>query len=603
VFIRAVILQFPKKKKAENKQKPKNLKPENVNPKTQKGSKSCPGKRRTIDICVRDGNGGSDIMAALTISRWVSPMQAVTGGSSNTASILPDGIALSVFSSRLAAVCDEMGAILRRSAFSPNIKDRLDFSCALFDASGALCAQAAHIPVHLGSMAYAMRGIVEQKGVGGIHWQPDDMVVVNDPFLGGTHLPDVTVIAPVFVDQRLCAFVVNRAHHANIGATAPGSMPISRCLEEEGVVIAPTHLIARGVLQQDVWSALGGDGASGGDFIAQVSANRAGVARLSQQLRTAGVDAFVAAVAELNRYGDVMARRHFRAIADGRYVFADVLDDDGVGTQGIVLRAAVTVSDGSIDVDFTGTAPQVAGNLNCPLSVAAAAVLYVCRCLLPAELPVCDGMFRAVTLHAPVGCLVNAQRPAAVAAGNVETSMRIVDVLLGALQQALPHAIPAASQGTMNNVAMGHVAVDGMAGWDYYETIGGGGGASLQADGLDAAQVHMTNTLNTPVESLEQHYPLRVRRYAIRRGSGGLGAHRGGDGIEREYEFLTPAQVTLLTERRVARPWGVAGGDAGFAGANSLNGASLPAKISLQVETGDRLLLCTPGGGGYGVGR
>ena len=540
-------------------------------------------------------------MPAFTMLSRVFPMSVAEGSVGNPAPASLDGIALSVFASRLAAVCDEMGAILRRSAFSPNIKDRLDFSCALFDASGALCAQAAHIPVHLGSMAYAMRHIVNPTGVSRIDWQPDDMMVVNDPFLGGTHLPDVTVIAPVFVEQRLCAFVVNRAHHANIGAAAPGSMPISRSLEEEGVVIAPTHLIRRGVLQQEVWARLAGDGGSEGDFTAQISANRAGVARLAQQVRALGVDAFVAAVAELNRYGEAMARRHFRDIVNGRYEFADVLDDDGVGTQDIAIKVAVTVQDGTIDVDFSGTAPQVAGNLNCPLSVAAAAVLYVCRCLLPAELPVCDGLFRPVTLRAPRGCLVNAQRPAAVAAGNVETSMRIVDVLLGALQPALPQLIPAASQGTMNNVAMGRAAHAGSSGWDYYETIGGGGGASVRADGLDAAQAHMTNTLNTPVESLEQHYPLRVRRYAIRRGSGGAGLHRGGDGIEREYEFLAPAQVTLLSERRRSRPWGVAGGAAGAGGANFLNAVAVPGKVSLEVDTNDRLLICTPGGGGYGA--
>lgn len=519
-----------------------------------------------------------------------------------------NGIGLSVFSSRLAAVCDEMGAILKRSAFSPNIKDRLDFSCALFDAAGALCAQAAHIPVHLGSMAFAMRTIVKQ-----IDWQPGDMVVVNDPFLGGTHLPDVTVIAPVFADEVLCAFVVNRAHHANIGASAPGSMPISRSLDEEGIVIAPTHLIRRGQLQQTVWETLIGAGtarvASEGDFTAQISANRAGVSRLGCLLAVMGRLQFEQSIAALNRYAEQMARRHYCAIANGRYAFADALDDDGVGTRNIAVVVAVQVQDGAITVDFSGTAPQVAGNLNCPLSVAAAAVLYVFRCLLPAALPVCDGLFRPITLLAPLGCLVNAQRPAAVAAGNVETSMRIVDALLGALHPALPERIAAASQGTMNNVAMGRSAegaIDGAiagvnAGWDYYETIGGGGGAHAGGVGLHAAQAHMTNTLNTPVESLEQHYPLRVRRYAIRRGSGGEGHYRGGDGIVREYEFLSAAQLTLLGERRSSAPWGLNGGAAGLAGHNTLNGVTVPAKVSLAVAAGDRLLLQTPGGGGYGT--
>jgi N-methylhydantoinase B len=512
-----------------------------------------------------------------------------------------DGIALSVFASRLAAICDEMGAILKRSAFSPNIKDRLDFSCALFDARGELSAQAAHIPVHLGSMAFAMRDIVSR-----IDWQPDDMVVVNDPFLGGTHLPDVTVIAPVFVTtaagSALCAFVANRAHHANIGASAPGSMPISRSLDEEGVVIPPTHLIRRGELQQDVWQRLAKatGAASEGDFTAQTSANRSGVARLRGLIETMEAAQFAAAIDTLNAYSEQMARWHFRAIANGCYRFADVLDDDGAGTQNIAIVVAVEVADAGITVDFTGTAAQVNGNLNCPLSVAAAAALYVFRCLLPAELPVCAGLFRPITLQAPVGCLVNAQRPAAVAAGNVETSMRIVDALLGALHAALPLRIPAASQGTMNNVAMGSFAVDGVsAGWDYYETIGGGGGAHAGGEGLHAAQAHMTNTLNTPVESLEQHYPLRVRRYAIRHRSGGTGRHRGGDGIVREYEFLGATEVTLLGERRVSAPWGLAGGGAGEPGRNSLNGVPVAAKASLQVKAGDRLVLETPGGGGY----
>lgn len=516
-----------------------------------------------------------------------------------------DGIALSVFASRLAAICDEMGAILKRSAFSPNIKDRLDFSCALFDACGELSAQAAHIPVHLGSMAFAMRHIVNGNGVSRIDWQPDDMIVVNDPFLGGTHLPDVTVIAPVFIDDKLCAFVANRAHHANIGAAAPGSMPISRSLDEEGVVIAPTHLIRRGELQQDVWQKLTGSSGAGvsseGDFTAQISTNRSGVARLQALVEAMGLATFDAALAALNAYGEQVARQHFRTIANGCYRFADALDDDGVGTRNIAVVVAVDIADGNITVDFTGTAPQVSGNLNCPLSVAAAAVLYVFRCLLPAQLPVCAGLFRPITLKAPLGCLVNAQRPAAVAAGNVETSMRIVDALLGALHEALPQRIPAASQGTMNNIAMGSFGISGgSAGWDYYETIGGGGGAHAAGDGLNAAQTHMTNTLNTPVESLEQHYPLRVRRYAIRRHSGGAGHYRGGDGIVREYEFLAATHVTLLGERRTSAPWGLAGGAAGQTGRNHLNGVNIAAKVSLQVQPCDRLVLETPGAGGYG---
>lgn len=525
-------------------------------------------------------------------------------------------IELGLFSSRIESICDEMGAALRRAAFSPNIKDRLDFSCAIFAASGELTAQAAHIPVHLGSMAYAMRSIVS-----GIAWQPGDMVVVNDPFRGGTHLPDVTVIAPVFVQDQLIAFVANRAHHANIGASAPGSMPVSRTLEEEGVVIPPTHLLRNGVWEWPVLEQLAGlapgtlqqqhdDGgsaggsvelsASVGDFFAQVSANRVGALRLENLIAQYGVAAFSTLVDALNDYAERLALASLRTLPAGRYSFTDYLDDDGAGTQRIAITCAVIVTQQGVVVDFTGTAPQVAGNVNCPLSVAAAAVFYVLRCLMPEQTPACAGTFRPIQLLAPEGSLLNARYPAAVAAGNVETSTRVVDVLLGALAQAVPQRIPAASHGSMNNLAMGALLADGRR-WDYYETIGGGMGASALGDGISAVQTHMTNTLNTPVESLEAHYPLRVKRYGVRRGSGGAGKHRGGDGIVREIEFLQPTTVTLLTERRTSCPWGLAGGAVGAAGINLLNGKPLPAKITFSVQPQDMLTVATPGGGGWGA--
>ncbi|HAG96866.1 MAG: 5-oxoprolinase [Pseudomonadales bacterium] len=531
-----------------------------------------------------------------------------------------NAIELSLFSSRIESICDEMGAALKRSAFSPNIKDRLDFSCAIFDARGQLTAQAAHIPVHLGSMAYAMEYIIAE-----VEWQAGDMVVVNDPFKGGTHLPDVTVIAPLFVEGRLLAFVANRAHHANIGATAPGSMPVSRTLQEEGIVIPPTHLLRAGVWCNAVLEQLaglapgtlqsteaacaeaqGGEPPLGahtlaamGDFTAQVSANRTGLSRLQELVTRYGQARYQKMVAALNEYAARVAADSLRQIPDGCYEFADQLDDDGAGTRDIAIRARIEVMDGQVAVDFSGTSQQVPGNVNCPLSVAAAAVFYVFRCLMPARIPACAGAFRGVTLRAEAGSLLNARYPAAVAAGNVETSTRVVDVVIGALAQAIPRRLAAASHGSMNNVAMGAIKADGSR-WDYYETMGGGMGAYASGAGLSAVQTHMTNTLNTPVESLELHYPLQVNRYQIRRGSGGAGQHRGGDGLLRELCFKQPATVSLLTERRTSQPWGWAGGSAGQRGENRLNGVPLAAKTTFEVVPGDVLAIATPGGGGWG---
>ena len=504
-----------------------------------------------------------------------------------------DVIDLGIFASRLAAVCDEMGAVLQRSAISPNIRERLDFSCAVFDAKGELCAQAAHIPVHLGSMAYAMAGIVA-----GIDWQDGDMIVLNDPYLGGTHLPDVTVIAPLFHAGRLQAFVANRAHHADIGAATPGSMPLSRTLEEEGIVIPPARLVYRGQVDEgvleNILSRLRSGETGRGDFAAQLSANRAGLARLGELVAFHGPAGFARALTELNAYGERLARSTLDAIPDGEYRFRDVMDDDGLGHADVPIELTLRVDRQTVHADFTGTADQVEGNINCPLSVAAAAVYYVFRCLMPQHTPACAGSFRPITLHAPEGCLLNARRPAAVAAGNVETSSRVVDVVMGALAQALPEAIPAASQGTMNNLAMGG------DGWDYYETLGGGMGAGPRHDGLCAVQTHMTNTLNTPIEVLESACPVTVTRYAVRTGSGGEGRHRGGDGLIRAFRFRAPATVTLLTERRRHAPWGLAGGQPGVAGVNRLNGKIMPAKASFEVDAGDVLTIETPGGGGYG---
>lgn len=490
-----------------------------------------------------------------------------------------------------------MGAVLRRSAFSPNIRERLDYSCALFAADGRLVAQAAHIPVHLGSMAYAMGDIVRDRD-----WRPGDTMVFNDPFLGGTHLPDVTLVSPVFVAGTLVAFVANRAHHADIGATAPGSMPLSTSIDDEGILIAPTWYarddLAPGTVLEVLFRRLTAPDRARGDFAAQQGANRAGVRRVAALVARTGTDAFATRLAELDAYGARIARTALSGLPQGRFRFADVIEDDGWGTENLPVAVTLDIRDGHIVVDFDGTAPQCRGNVNCPLPVTAAAVWYAFRCLMPAEVPACHGAFASITIKAAPGSLVNARRPAAVAAGNVETSQRIVDVVLGALAEAVPQRVPAAAQGTMNNVAVGARA---SRSWDYYETLGGGGGAHASGPGLSARQTHMTNTLNTPAEALELELPLRVRANAVRRGSGGRGMFPGGDGLVRELEFLEPATVTLLTERRRLPPWGLAGGAAGACGRNLLDGVELPGKCSVHVTAGARLRIETPGGGGYGT--
>ena len=509
-----------------------------------------------------------------------------------------DPIELSLFTSRVTAICDEMGVVLRRSAFSPNIKDRLDFSCALFGPEGELFAQAAHIPVHLGSMAYAMSAIVSD-----IQWVRGDVLAVNDPYLGGTHLPDVTLISPVFLPSGAApiGFVANRAHHANIGCDTPGSMPVSRTLMEEGVIIPPTIIIRAGKLQPAASVLPGIEDCLVGDFAAQAGANRVGVQRLEELVAKLGQDSYQEAMTQINDYADRITRAVISDLAPGVYSFSDVLDDDGIGPEPIKLSVVITIGSGAIELDFTGCSDQVPGNLNCPEAVVAAAAYYCFRCLMPGEVPACAGLFRAIKLRTRKGSVVNANRPAAVTAGNVETSTRLVDVVFGALAKAVPELIPAASQGTMNNVAMGQVDSATAARWDYYETLAGGIGGGPNKPGLHCVHSHMTNTLNTPIESLEMNYPLRVCRYGIRRGSGGQGLHSGGNGIIREYEFLEPTELSLLTERRKFAPWGLSGGAEGKSGINSLNGQRIKGKCTLSVKAGDRLCIETPGGGGWGT--
>lgn len=509
-------------------------------------------------------------------------------------------VELSIFASKVSSIAEEMGAVLQRSAFSPNIRDRLDYSCAVFSPHGELCAQAAHIPVHLGSMAYAMQSVIDR-----FYWEEGDTLVLNDPFLGGTHLPDVTLLSPVFVNNAICGFVANRAHHAHIGSDSPGSMPISSSLYEEGLVIEPQMLARKDVLEQDVWQNICaelGDGAeTSGDFLAQLSANRKGVTRISRLVSDIGKKLFLQGLDELNDYAEELARNSYLQIPDGVYQARDLMDDDGQGNTDIPLVLGMEVSGSEITLDFSASNSQVPGNINCPISVVAAAVYYVFRCLLLDHAPACAGLFRPICIQVEEGSLLNARRPAAVSAGNVETSSRVVDLVIGALSQAIPEKMPADSQGTMNNLAMGHPGSHELPKWNYYETIAGGMGASNGRAGLSAVQSHMTNTFNTPVEVLETNFPLRVSSYAIRRQSGGAGVYPGGDGLVREYEFTKPAQVSLLTERRRHPPKGAFGGLPASVGRNLLNGELLPPKCELKVTAGDCLRIETPGGGGFGV--
>ena len=516
-----------------------------------------------------------------------------------------NGLELEIFNNLFSSICDEMGVSLCRSSFSPNIKERKDFSCALFDAHGRLVAQAAHIPVHLGSMAYAAADVIETRQP-----RPGEILIFNDPYRGGTHLPDITVLEAVDVGGAIIVYVANRAHHADIGGIAAASMPIARHIDEEGMRIEPQTLVCDGRWNETLmaWMAdqVRTPDERAGDLRAQVAALHTGRERLREAVERYGEGRVRGAFDALIAHAEGGSRRAVAQIPEGAFTFTDLLDDDGFGTLDIPIRVTLRRRGDTLDVDFAGTAMAVPGNLNCPMPVTVSAVYYAIRCLFEGAAIVNHGSFACVRITAPEGSLVRAVYPSAVAAGNVETSQRIVDVMFGALAQALPGRIAAASQGTMNNVAIGGYDPIRKRPFAYYETIGGGMGASAGADGASAVHTHMTNTLNTPIESLEQHYPFRVITYAVRRGSGGVGRHRGGDGIIREMEMLAPCECTLITERRRHAPWGLDGGGAGAPGRNVLITAAgeqreLPGKITLNLETGDRLRIETPGGGAYGA--
>jgi N-methylhydantoinase B len=483
-----------------------------------------------------------------------------------------------IIGSLLRAIAEEMGAVLVRSAFSANIKERRDCSTALFDEDGRMIAQAEHIPVHLGAMPDAVAAVMRHDP------KPAEIWALNDPYAGGTHLPDITLVSRTEV-----GFAVTRAHHADVGGREPGSMPAdSHTLEEEGVVIPPTRL------DDDVIASLvarmRNPEERRGDLRAQLAAHRLAEQRVAELCARRGRDRVTSAMDELFDYSERRMRAGIEALPDGRYTARDVLEAIGGDLE---LRATVTVEGSNVAIDFSGSSPQDEGNLNCPLAVTRSACFYVVRLLVDPDLPASGGAFAPVTVTAPEGCIVNARPPAAVAAGNVETSSRIVDVVMRAFGEAVE--VPAQGQGTMNNVTLGN------ARFTYYETIGGGQGACPAADGPSGVHVAMSNTLSTPVEALELQYPLRVERYALRRGSGGAGVHRGGDGVIRELRALEPCRLSIISERRAHAPQGERGGSPGTPGRNLLNGGPLPAKVTRDLSAGDVVTIETPGGGGFGT--
>ena len=487
-------------------------------------------------------------------------------------------IELQVIGASLRAIAEEMGAALIRSAFSANIKERRDCSTALFDEQGRMITQAEHIPVHLGAMPEAVAAVMAHDPAPGEPW------ILNDPYAGGTHLPDLTIVT-----RTELGFAVTRAHHADVGGSEPGSLPPrSRTLAEEGVVIPPT-LLDTATLESLVARMRNPDERRG-DLRAQLAAHALAESRVSELCARRGRQRVTDAMDELLAYSERVVRAAIRDLPDGRFEGADLLET----RAGLLdIRAAVTISGDTIDIDFEGTAPQYDGNLNCPLAVTRSACFYVVRCLTAPDLPASGGAFVPVTVRAPAACLVNARSPAAVAAGNTETSSRITDVVFDAFGQAIP--VPAQGQGTMNNVVFGNDR------FTYYETIGGGQGACPQGDGPSGVHVAMSNTFNTPAEALELSYPLRVERYELRPGSGGAGRHRGGDGVVRELRILERCRLSLLTQRRSLAPRGGQGGADALSGRSFLNGQELPAIADLDLEPGDLLRIETPGGGGWGA--
>jgi N-methylhydantoinase B len=505
-----------------------------------------------------------------------------------------DPVTLSVLSGALSGIAEEMGAVLIRGSYSSNIKERRDCSTALFDARGRMVAQAEHIPVHLGAMPEAVAAVIERDP------EPGDVFALNDPYSGGTHLPDITLVSPVSYEGEILGYAVSRAHHSDVGGMSPGSMPVgSREVYQEGLVIPPVRLVSGaegGDYVPDVLDLILANvrtpGLRRGDLRAQIAANRLAEERVRELISRRGRDTVLAAFDDVISYAERRTREAVRDLPDGTYPAESEIEGDGVTDSDIPIRVEVEISGDTMSVDFSGTSEAVAGNVNCPLAVTRSACYFALRVLLPDDVPANAGTYAPLSIHAPEGSLVNAKSPSAVVAGNVETSQRVADTLLLALSSAAD--LVAGGQGTMNNLIIGG------SGWTYYETIGGGQGASATGPGPSGVHVGMSNTLNTPVEALELEYPMRVERYELRYGSGGAGRHPGGDSLVRSVRLLEPAQLSLLSDRRRHDPPGLAGGDPGVSGRNLLNGEELPPKASRELAPEDEMTVETPGGGGYG---
>src|SRR5829696_8084022 len=514
-----------------------------------------------------------------------------------------DPTTLEIYRALFTSVAEEMGVALRRTAFSPNIKERRDYSCAVFDADGRVIAQGDHMPVHLGSMPMAVAAALEEIAIA-----PGDVVALNDPFAGGTHLPDVTLVMPVAVGKQMLFYVANRAHHADIGGATPGSMGLATDIYGEGIRIPPIRLVRNGVLDTDIMRLLlanvRGNVERRGDFDAQIGSLKTGAARLLEIVERRGEAEATEYASQLINYSARLMRYTIASIPDGSYEAEDALDDDGVEDRPVPIRVRISIKGEHASIDFTGSAPQVVGPINAVEAITVSAVSYVFRCLVGGEVPASAGLMEPIEVIAPAGTVVNANPPASVAGGNVETSQRIVDVLLKALAQALPDRIPAASQGTMNNLTIGGIDTRNGQEFSYYETVAGGMGARPTLDGMNGVHTHMTNSLNTPAEALEYAYPLRVREYRLRKGSGGEGKQRGGEGVVREIETLVPARMSLLADRRKRGPYGLHGGEEGAAGVNVIiregRKKTIAAKGSQELKAGDRIRIETPGGGGWG---
>ncbi|MFP4081403.1 MAG: hydantoinase B/oxoprolinase family protein [Candidatus Aminicenantes bacterium] len=514
-----------------------------------------------------------------------------------------DPIELELFKNIFISISEEMGAVLGRTSLSPNIKERKDFSCALFNKKGETFAQGSHIPVHLGAMPLSVQAALKT-----VDFKEEDLVILNDPYRGGTHLPDITCISPFYAQKKLAFFVANRAHHSDVGGMTPGSMPLATEIYQEGLIIPPLKIINKGKLNQEIFNLILSNVRTPeerkGDIQAQITANHKGKKRLGEVVKKYGLKKILGYAGLIQDYTEKILRKTIQEIPDGVYAFADYLDDDGITRDPVKIGLKLTVRKDEAILDFSSSSPQTEGGINANFAVTCSAVLYVFRSLIEEDIPFNTGLMRPLKIKAPSGSVVNALFPAATAGGNVETSQRIVDVLLGALSQAVPEKIPAASSGTMNNIAFGGYDPAREESFAYYETIGGGMGASSALPGVSGVHTHMTNSLNTPLEALENYLPIRIQRYSLRRSSGGQGKNKGGEGIIREYKFSVPTQVTIMSERRKFAPYGVQGGKNGRKGKNTLLSPGkktvLNSKVNLKVQPGDVLRIETPGGGGYG---